>query len=92
MASLSAAQLTFGKDTTMLPTTQSPKQGIPAWIWLVGAAIYVVCPVDLDFVPILGWVDDVAVSYLCIKQWNKAKKAEKSASQEKNGERVGNES
>lgn len=23
----------------MLPTTQKPKQGIPAWVWLVGATV-----------------------------------------------------
>lgn len=60
----------------MIPSTQKPKQGIPAWVWLVGATIYVICPLDFDFLPLIGWVDDVAVSYMCIKQWNKAKRSE----------------
>lgn len=76
----------------MVPTTQKPKQGIPPWVWLIAALIYFLCPLDFDFVPVLGWIDDVAVSILCIRQWDKAKKAEKSTSQAKDGERDRKES
>lgn len=31
--------------------------------------LYVVVPVDFDFVPLLGWVDDGAVIYLGICMW-----------------------
>jgi uncharacterized membrane protein YkvA (DUF1232 family) len=30
----------------------------------LGALLYVVCPFDFDFVPVLGWVDDAAVAYI----------------------------
>jgi uncharacterized membrane protein YkvA (DUF1232 family) len=30
----------------------------------LGALLYVVCPFDFDFVPVLGWVDDAAVAYM----------------------------
>ena len=27
----------------------------------LGCALYVICPLDFDFVPLLGWIDDVAL-------------------------------
>jgi uncharacterized membrane protein YkvA (DUF1232 family) len=33
----------------------------------IGAIIYIVCPLDLDFIPVLGWVDDAAVGYSAYK-------------------------
>jgi uncharacterized membrane protein YkvA (DUF1232 family) len=30
----------------------------------IGALVYVVCPFDFDFVPVLGWVDDAVVAYM----------------------------
>lgn len=47
-------------------------RGIPAWLWLVAAGIYVVCPADFDFVPVLGWVDDAMVAYFAIQNWRKS--------------------
>ena len=32
-----------------------------------GAVLYVVCPLDGDFIPFLGWVDDAGVVALCVK-------------------------
>lgn len=46
---------------------------LPPSIWLAAGLIYVVCPLDLDFVPVVGWLDDVVVAYLCIKRWRQAK-------------------
>src|SRR4051812_3882037 len=37
---------------------------------VLAAAIYIICPLDFDFVPILGWVDDVAVGYYAYKAIN----------------------
>lgn len=45
-------------------------------LWLVAAAIYFLCPLDLDFIPLIGWVDDVFVAYHCIKRWRLATEAE----------------
>jgi uncharacterized membrane protein YkvA (DUF1232 family) len=33
----------------------------------IGAIIYIVCPLDFDFIPVLGWVDDAAVGYYAYK-------------------------
>ena len=35
---------------------------------LVGAVIYIICPFDLvpDVVPVIGWMDDIAVATLAI--------------------------
>lgn len=30
----------------------------PGWL-LVFAILYAVCPLDFDFIPVLGWLDDV---------------------------------
>jgi len=30
---------------------------------------YVICPLDFDFIPILGWADDFFVAYMGIKKW-----------------------
>ncbi len=42
-------------------------------MWLIGAAAYVICPLDFDFVPVVGWIDDIVVAYCCIKKWRQAK-------------------
>jgi hypothetical protein len=33
----------------------------------LAAAIYIICPFDFDFIPVLGWVDDAAVGYYAYK-------------------------
>ena len=30
-------------------------------LMIAGTALYVICPLDFDFVPLLGWLDDVAL-------------------------------
>jgi uncharacterized membrane protein YkvA (DUF1232 family) len=35
-----------------------------------GALIYIVFPGDFDFIPVIGWVDDVAVGYYAYKAIN----------------------
>lgn len=44
-------------------------KSIPPWVWLVGAAAYFVCPLDFDFIPGIGWLDDLAVAGFAIKQF-----------------------
>jgi len=48
------------------------KRGFAAACWLIAGALYVICPFDFDFIPLVGWVDDVFVAYGCIKQWHAA--------------------
>jgi uncharacterized membrane protein YkvA (DUF1232 family) len=38
-------------------------------IWLVAAFVYVVCPLDFDFVPVVGWCDDLVVAYAGIQKF-----------------------
>jgi uncharacterized membrane protein YkvA (DUF1232 family) len=42
---------------------------VPPWMWLLIGAIYVICPLDFDFIPVVGWIDDAIVAYLCIRKW-----------------------
>lgn len=35
----------------------------------VAAVIYVICPLDFDFLPLVGWVDDGVVLYLLKQLW-----------------------
>jgi uncharacterized membrane protein YkvA (DUF1232 family) len=48
------------------------------WVYFCGAFVYLLCPIDLipDFIPVLGWVDDlVVVSFLLNKGCEQIKKA-----------------
>ena len=45
------------------------QHNIPPAVWLVAAAIYVVCPIDFDFIPVVGWIDDFIVAYIGIRKW-----------------------
>jgi uncharacterized membrane protein YkvA (DUF1232 family) len=38
-------------------------------VWLVAGFLYVVCPLDFDFIPVIGWIDDVIVAYCCIQKY-----------------------
>jgi uncharacterized membrane protein YkvA (DUF1232 family) len=44
-------------------------KSIPPFMWLVAAFIYFICPLDFDFIPVVGWIDDLVVAYLGIKKW-----------------------
>jgi hypothetical protein len=35
----------------------------------VAGVVYVICPLDFDFIPLLGWVDDGMVIYLMKQLW-----------------------
>lgn len=48
---------------------QSSYKNIPPVAWYFLAVAYFICPLDFDFVPILGWVDDAVVLYLGYKKW-----------------------
>ncbi len=41
-----------------------------AWIWIILALIYILSPYDLlpDFIPIRGWLDDLVVLFLMVRQ------------------------
>ena len=30
-----------------------------AWIWLIASIIYGINPMDMDFAPVVGWIDDL---------------------------------
>ena len=48
------------------------------WLLIAACAAYVICPLDMDFIPFLGWVDDLMVVLLTryqIKQWSAADQA-----------------
>jgi uncharacterized membrane protein YkvA (DUF1232 family) len=35
---------------------------------LIAGLLYIVLPFDFDWIPLLGWLDDVAVAFLLIKR------------------------
>ena len=37
----------------------------------IGAIVYTVMPFDFDFIPVIGWVDDMAILMYALKQINK---------------------
>lgn len=43
--------------------------GLASWVVpaLVFALIYVICPLDFDFIPIIGWIDDAAIVAIVYK-------------------------
>lgn len=44
-------------------------KGIHPSVWLVAAIIYVICPLDFDFIPVIGWVDDLFVAVMGIRKF-----------------------
>jgi hypothetical protein len=48
---------------------QPPEVNLPPWLWLIAGLIYVICPLDFDFVPLLGWIDDAVVAFLAYQKW-----------------------
>jgi len=36
--------------------------------WVAGALLYVICPFDFDFIPVVGWIDDAFVVWLAAKK------------------------
>jgi uncharacterized membrane protein YkvA (DUF1232 family) len=59
----------FKKEIVILFKSYMDKR-TPWWVKLIGilTAIYIISPIDLiaDFVPILGWVDDITLSMFVI--------------------------
>jgi uncharacterized membrane protein YkvA (DUF1232 family) len=74
----------------MQPRVQDAVRRVPPWAWLVAGAIYVVCPLDFDFIPVIGWFDDAFVAYWCVKQYfaSNANSAAPSESIEKAGDEM----
>jgi uncharacterized membrane protein YkvA (DUF1232 family) len=49
------------------------------WLLIAACIAYVICPLDFDFIPFLGWLDDLAVVLLTrrqVNQWTAAGAAE----------------
>lgn len=44
-------------------------KGIHPSVWLIAAIIYVICPFDFDFIPLVGWADDVFVAVMGIRKF-----------------------
>jgi uncharacterized membrane protein YkvA (DUF1232 family) len=43
--------------------------GMASWVIpaLIFAIVYVICPLDFDFIPFIGWIDDAAIVALVYK-------------------------
>jgi hypothetical protein len=46
-------------------------KSLPPWAWLLLGSLYVACPLDGDFIPVVGWVDDLVVAYFAVQKWRK---------------------
>ncbi|MFV0530454.1 MAG: YkvA family protein [Flavobacteriales bacterium] len=38
---------------------------------IIGAVIYTIVPIDFDFIPVLGWLDDITIIGYALTQLNK---------------------
>jgi len=36
--------------------------------WIIGAALYLICPLDGDWIPVIGWIDDAFVLWIAAKK------------------------
>lgn len=43
-------------------------------LWLVIGVVYTVSPLDGDWFPVLGWVDDVVVDLICAAMMARGRK------------------
>ena len=41
------------------------------WVVLTLCVLWIISPLDLDFVPFLGWVDDAFAAYLAYRSFQK---------------------
>ena len=60
----------FYVDTVVLPPPHAAASKSPRfnkWLLLLGAVIYLVNPLDFDFIPVVGWIDDAVVMALAIR-------------------------
>jgi len=48
-------------------------------VWLAAAFLYVICPLDFDFVPAIGWVDDVFVAMMGIRKFSAGMQSRRAA-------------
>jgi uncharacterized membrane protein YkvA (DUF1232 family) len=46
---------------------------------VIATVLYVICPLDGDFIPIIGWLDDIGVVGLCIGYFMGKEKRQKEA-------------
>ncbi|MBX9787849.1 MAG: hypothetical protein K2Y37_02950 [Pirellulales bacterium] len=46
-------------------------KGIHPAVYLIVAAFYALCPLDGDFILVGGWLDDLLVAFICIREFNK---------------------
>lgn len=48
-------------------------------VWLAAAFLYVICPLDFDFIPAIGWVDDVFVAMTGIRKFSAGMQSRRNA-------------
>jgi len=48
---------------------ESQSKGLPPFAWFALGLAYFICPLDFDFVPVAGWVDDWVIVYMAYKKW-----------------------
>jgi uncharacterized membrane protein YkvA (DUF1232 family) len=46
---------------------------------VIATVLYVICPLDGDFIPVLGWLDDIVVIWLCIDYFRGKERSRKEA-------------
>jgi uncharacterized membrane protein YkvA (DUF1232 family) len=48
-------------------------------VWLAAAFLYVICPLDFDFIPAIGFVDDVFVAVTGIRKFSAGMQSRRNA-------------
>jgi uncharacterized membrane protein YkvA (DUF1232 family) len=48
---------------------QSSYKNIPPVVWYFLGVAYFICPLDLDFIFPIGYIDDAIVMYMAYKKW-----------------------
>jgi hypothetical protein len=61
-----------GRETDHKATDKN----LPPWAWPLIAFAYAVCPLDGDFIPVLGWIDDGLVACFAAYKWWTARQAQ----------------
>jgi Protein of unknown function (DUF1232) len=54
-----------------IPTPPAPGKpgGMNKWVVLALCVIWILSPLDGDFIPFLGWIDDVFAAYIAYRQF-----------------------
>lgn len=62
------ANTTDSKSVEAIPGGGQVLARVKAYAWIMAAVLYFICPLDLDFIPLVGWCDDLVVAYLCTQK------------------------